>query len=148
MNLIHMVFIIPAVPDPMFLEAALPYAPFPFIDPDFRPPLGAGQRLYEADLDRLPAIRKIVIARRQGLDAVQMVRKHHPSINIKRMFYLHILNTISQNMPTMGHHREKVSASFSVCTAVVRHYSGSTNNKSRRVRFTHYLSPCVQQMLI
>lgn len=74
MHVIDVPGVIDLVTYHMLPKAPLPYTSLPLFNPHLRTPLGARKRLHEAYLDRLPAIGKIVISRRQGPHAMHIVK--------------------------------------------------------------------------
>ena len=67
----------------MLQEAGLPDGPLPAGNPGPGAPLGGGDCTDESDLDGLDAVRKVVLALRQGDDALYMLRQHHPGVDPK-----------------------------------------------------------------
>ena len=111
-------------------ETALPYASFAFCNSDARPPLGTGQRLYKANLDRLPAIGKIVVARRQRPDGMHVVWQHHPGIDMERPVPFCCTHRLAQfaNMPhqqiqtpLQQIHRKKIRPTRNPISSIIRH---------------------------
>ncbi len=67
---VHMTHVIVVIADRMFPEPSLPYSPFTFCNPNFRPSFGAGQLLHKPYLDGFPAIGKIIVSLWQGPNRV------------------------------------------------------------------------------
>lgn len=68
----------------MFPKAPLPDAALPMPQARIEAPLAIGQAAGEDRLDDSPAGREIVIARRQGPNAVEMIREHNPGVDRER----------------------------------------------------------------
>ncbi len=84
MQVIHMTHVIPLIPNRMLPKSPLPDTPLATPRPYKRTPFGFRKLPREPRLDQPPTIGEISIAGRQGPNAMQMIRQHHPAIDHKR----------------------------------------------------------------
>jgi hypothetical protein len=108
--------------DGMFTEPTFPDASFTFCYTYLGTPLGMGKRSDETDLDHLPAVRIIVISRRQSLNAMHMIRQNHPCIDPKRPLPPH-----QQIQPPLQQiHREEIRLTRHPKPPIIRHIAPSS----------------------
>lgn len=130
MQIIHMTRIIPLIADCMLPEAPLPDTPLAPRRAHKRTPFGFRKLPREPRLDESPTIGEIGIAGRQGPDAMQMIRQHHPTIDHKRPATADIpyhraqqidmpdQSIVRETLQQIG--REEITATGNAVTAIIR----------------------------
>lgn len=133
MEVIHVPRIIPVISDHMFPVSALPdgrFVSFPFagIQPRLTQQCGAALFSDEA-FDHRPTFTEVRIIRRQGPDAMEMVRQQHPSVNGKRTDRSNLTDGLTQGgpdmfvaqkklLPSVGYYCEKIGAARCFCPPI------------------------------
>jgi hypothetical protein len=138
-DVIHVFFKIVVIPNLMFPEATLPDGLFAmFVFRLIHPCLIVQLRfvlLCKFRFDQTPALRIIGIIFRQRPDAMHVIRQQHPRFDAKRIVLPHLCDGVTQGMavfrldkeflPLICYHGKKVSCTFGIGAAVVRHIFSS-----------------------
>jgi hypothetical protein len=85
----------------MLPEPALPDAAFSALPSHDGQPFYRRQTAHEEELDQTPPHRKIVIARRQRPDGVQVLRQHDPGIDGERPGSPNTSNRVAQKVDAL-----------------------------------------------
>ena len=82
----------------MFPEPALPDATLPLAQARVEAPLARGQTAGEYRLEYTPTGGEVIVIRRQGPDAMEMIGKHDPGINGERSAPAHQTNRVPEEI--------------------------------------------------